>query len=887
MAPSTPIGSLTEHLVLSLAAHDTAPVKLRRLKDAFSRRIAHHNYARTNQFEVAERLEGLQEKFIVLNQDDLADALRARLLNLSDHSDPWLPDVLDLLLRLSGNPLRKNLGVTSEDSQLKPEPEQELKWAEIERDDSINRKAQIWEQPEFSDLSSDEDPYLTDSDQASPGDLASRSGNIRDVPRGALWLKDREDAIDDELRQGAFSRSQSSTSMLDGAISEAQLIREVLFMLQGLPTSIYRREGPSILVKRNPVVDHVSSESLRGVLSSFARLGEHIDVVRTWLRDPQQGLYMQVLQSLFLQRIAEFDVHLSELHSLYLCPKGPTVVSMVSVLQDLNARSQIILQISRFLRKIGMSQPDAIDYLEGLFTTTCSLQAVGDHESFDYFRTAFLTCFNLYLRPVVHWVKTGEIDRRSGTIFISKNGHAANLSNLWQDWYRLEYSSGPARAPEFIHSVVDNIFSAGKTAAFLHFLQTPATTMTELPSLDLQMAEMGTDPRHSLPPFSQGFRTALNRTFGQAHTLLSRLLKEKLETEGRFSHTLHALREIFLASSGWLTDAIDEKLFSRIDRGIPSWNDRFLLTELFQTALAPVATVEVHRIAVQSRHGSSRDMESRRRSVKILNDISVNYVLPWWFANIVSEEDLATYRRISLLLMQIRRAKYMLERRCQHELKSWSVERTVSQHNIALKLHQRLLHFLNVLYHHLTSFVIEGGAMKLDGSIVVTKDVDEMIGLHRKFILTLEQACLLSPNLRQIKDSIISVLDLSVRFADILSSHVGQRSSDFETSSYISAMSRRHSRSSKRPTSRDSDDEDDEDDDLNDDQEGFSTFVTFDETSFDEQLQDVHVQAHRQLSFILAGLRSISRKANEIYGWEVLAERLGWHQKDDNKISVL
>ena len=110
MAPSTAISSLTDELVASLIPTSTAASKVRRLKEAFSRWLRNHNYARTNQFEVIGRLEGLQEKFIILNRDDLADALRARLEELQSTTTPsekWLPDVLHQFLQLSDNPVLK------------------------------------------------------------------------------------------------------------------------------------------------------------------------------------------------------------------------------------------------------------------------------------------------------------------------------------------------------------------------------------------------------------------------------------------------------------------------------------------------------------------------------------------------------------------------------------------------------------------------------------------------------------------------------------------------------------------------------------------------------------------------------------------------------------
>ena len=54
----------------------------------------------------------------------------------------------------------------------------------------------------------------------------------------------------------------------------------------------------------------------------------------------------------------------------------------------------------------------------------------------------------------------------------------------------------------------------------------------------------------------------------------------------------------------------------------------------------------------------------------MLESISVSYALTWPVANIISGSAMNVYRRVSTFLFQIRRARYVLERRCRAAIMS-------------------------------------------------------------------------------------------------------------------------------------------------------------------------------------------------------------------------
>ena len=188
------------------------------------------NFARTNEFEVTERLEGLQEKFQIFNNDELADALHKRLVKLKQPPEKWLPDILDLLLRLSDNPTKKIRIEWLVDIGNRSAVVPSLTWADIEADDPVDRCDDIWTAARYSELSSDDDVV-----EVTPR-IPTSDGKISISKEQELCLQANFEPLDldsglkalNRLREAQFWRNVSTASY---ELIELQVIREILFML--------------------------------------------------------------------------------------------------------------------------------------------------------------------------------------------------------------------------------------------------------------------------------------------------------------------------------------------------------------------------------------------------------------------------------------------------------------------------------------------------------------------------------------------------------------------------------------------------------------------------------------------------------------------------------
>ena len=175
MASSSTMNMWTEDLARSLLPFKASSGSSRRPIEHFTRSIRHHSYTRTNQYDVEDQLTGLEEKFQVLNNDELSDALRDCRTELKDYQLRWLPDMLDLLLRLSDDPVQKTRMTEFETIDNRSTTPPPLKWTDVEGDDPINRKDRLWRQPSYSDFSSDEGDVVLSSTATSPASLKHAS----------------------------------------------------------------------------------------------------------------------------------------------------------------------------------------------------------------------------------------------------------------------------------------------------------------------------------------------------------------------------------------------------------------------------------------------------------------------------------------------------------------------------------------------------------------------------------------------------------------------------------------------------------------------------------------------------------------------------------------
>ena len=868
MASTTALNGTLEQLALSFIPGKASTS--RKAKDSFVRQVRHHTYARTNQFEIEEKLNGLEEKFQILNHDDLSDRLYDLRAELRQHDRKSLPDVLDLLLLLSRHPLNHNrLFESPKNRQINSVPA--LNWAEIEADDPIDRNDQIWKIQSYSDLSSEEDDLISSSTATSPSRVESDkidTENEHDMnnlaPHEAVPVH-----LAERLKCGQFWRRSDD----EHRITELQAIREVLFMFQGLPTTLFMMTTDSIRPKEGYHLEHVSQEIFKHFLQSAATLGEQIHSVRRWLTKPKGKKHDQVLENNLRDTLEEFQAAISKFQRSILHPSQMRPMTLTEMLCEVEGKARVLVAIRDCIRET--TEMGTARYLDKLFVHICQAQQTCNDEVYDALSQLFWASFDCYIQPVDQWLIYGRLGDSSQGLFIHRTGDNQDPAHLWQGWFHQDDSQA-SRPPCFLQPLVPLILACGKTVAFLEQLQ-GLLDHTEHPrqNMSFVLERAAVLCRVGLVPFDAVLSQLLGDHVNSKLATATARLRQVLEDSCGLTKSLDAFDQVYLAKDGVITDNIEAKLFGRIDRLLESWNDRFLVADLVKDAFAGNQHLDVQQFVIHSEHTSSRSMRSRRQSVKILGAITFEYRLPWPIANVIRADSLVSYRRVALLLGQVRRARYMLERFGYYHVHNVTLGEDLSDQKVAQALQFALLQFVNTLYDHLTTCVIQPLSLRMRQELQVAASVDDMIAVHREYMHDLEYACLTAKNLIPIRTALTTMLDLCVRFSDLVSAKTlpARRDSDVEASSFMSARSRKRGYRARSDNSDSSSDENDSDED----NEGYSTFIVPEDMSVITEIRKLKTQFNRNLDFFAAGLRGIGRNSGK-HGtlFDLLADRLAW-----------
>jgi gamma-tubulin complex component 5 len=868
MASVATMNAWLEQLALTFIPSSSAkPADTRKYKDSFMRRVKNHNFGRTNQFDVIERLAGLEEKFQVLNLDDLAANIfsrRAELRREYEEGVTWVPDALDLLLRLSHEPAKH--GRVEQLEKIRFTSAIPHTWEDLDSGNLFDRKGPLWEVPHYSDFSSeDEDEDIATSDSVNPPSSSKQNASHKVDASTVIDLPAETLSVSLDSAQFWHAAGRSIT------ISETQAVREVLFSFGGFPTSILCRRGQVIEPDQRYRIQHLDATTCMALLSQAASIATDIHALRTWLQTSQITSVMQLVQSEIGEVLAAFDRAVSSEHHAIL--HQATLSGTVSMLQILQRFQQASfpLQAVSFV----ISQPEPNDSISALTAMHNKLDIA--HSSYNLvdlqtLLPIFLSALTLYAKRVDVWLQAGRIQSGEKFFIHKYDAEAPEKRDLWDGWFCMPPNHA-ALVPSFLKPFVIDIFTIGKTAAFLELL---GSSLAEddvaylgIAAAALEAANLAVN---SPLPFSATFDMTVQRHLATILSSCTSSLKHILETTCGLTMLLDAFDYVYLAKDGVILDTIETKMFDQIDSCVETWNDRFVLSDTLTEAYHRIKCVDVDAVTIQATHTSSRTMESRRRSVKILAAVSISYHISWPLANIISSASMLSYQRVALTLSQTRRALYLLDRRAYFYVQQMLTKSDPPSHAKVTRLvYWQLSLFVKIFYAHLTDCVVQPltESLRKQFQNPSTGSLDSMIAVHKHYISALEHACLSSKRIKPLRESMIAMLDLCIRFTDLiisaatntdlLPSSRDENERDIEASSFISAQSRRRHRRRRNMVSQQDDSSSPSENDDDGMGEGYSTFILDEGTSFIQEILKIQADFKRYLDFLVAGLKAVAR----------------------------
>jgi gamma-tubulin complex component 5 len=868
---------------------ETSAQEYKKLRDAAIKSAKSAQYGRANQFEVKSMLNGLIEKFHVINREDLGRALDHSLRELSTISSKWTPDMLSLLLQLSDRPAEKTGFERLKPRVPSPEVAQ-LTWEEILADDPLSDD-ELWRDITHSPNSSDEEDDILLSDETLGTHEQQAMGDEDDSLSSKLSILSPDQHILASLQPVQFWRElpvrgqEPADQLSNRSIPELHAIRESLLMMQGLPTSLFSMTATngSVVYVGKLSLSEVNAFVFAATMRSLAEIGSVVAKVRVWSRRPQALSLMQSFQYAVLKRIRDFDREIDGIERQYVSPARLVTISIIRVHEMTRSLSRPLLHLAALIARLPQPSSQFM-HLELLYEAICASQASGDTASYEYLARIFFESLQVYLRPIREWMEHGKITNDHDFFFIKENPVTVATSSVWHDRFMLRQTDdGVLPAPAFLHPAGRLILNAGKSVVLLQKLGVPCSASTvKEPALDFESICSSTNL--SLAPFSALFTTAFDDWIRNRYGPSSFILREKLFNDCQLWNSLDALEDFYFAKDGTRLQQLADAIFERLDsRRAQSWNDRYLILESVRNVFRNSTSVVPEQISVRTAR-----TKSSARSVTALSCILIDYEvscelhsacpansiykLSWPVLNVIQSPSLSSYQRVFRLMLQIYRAKYLL---CQKDPLSGT-------DYLAASLLHRLQWFVDTLKSHLVHSVLLPSSVTLREQLAAAEDVDQMARVHQAFIASIQARCLITKSLTPIHNVIIAILDLAVQFTDARRQQAGlrvqggkpTRAAHNMATSRKPKTSRRYS--GKGDSTASSSDENDADDDGDDnDYDADTEVVSGRESSHAERMEKMRDEFGRLCSFVITGLRGISRAGGEA-SWEMLADRLDW-----------
>lgn len=835
----------------------------------------------------------------------MADALRERLDTLEKKKIKWAPEILHLLLELSDKPV-SNSKLEDLDFLKEPEPDRgpPLRWKDLIAEDPLLRDKSVWRNVDFGAESSEgEDGFEDSRSELSGTDTTVQSSTEDDFNR-----RPEDYAVDtvnkgelENLRQAQFWKKTPNVGgvkleTVRKPITELQAVREVLFMLSGLPTSLFEAQFEKIMTitpSKNYVLKHASADAFQKLLQAFAEGGSSIAILRSWVKRPQSIPLIQIFQNSISEHIHGLDTLLSTIQQRFLAIEDDIVVSLLRMQVETDSYLRLLVRLSKIIELLEAERyPHAFRYLEMLYDETCTLQMAGDEQMYASIGTMFFDCFQVYLRPLRAWMEDGELKHGDKIFFVSETIGDIGPASIWQSRYKIRQTqAGVLHAPRFLRAAANKIFTTGKSVVVLKHLNKfslwSSKDMLE-PTLDFET--VCDSSKLQIAAFPELFEVAFDAWVQSKHHLASSRLRATLFDSCGLHTSLDAISSIYFMTDGTTAAVFTNAIFDKLDTLDESWNDRFTLTELAQSTFGSLPSISPDRLRTQilSLPRKVQEVAKCRRSVKTLSAVVFKYNLSWPIQIIVTPTIISSYQRLFTFLFQIRRSSHILSRQ---RLIDDVLTHTSSSDERAFyySLRTRLVWFTQTLYYYLTSLVIEPHSLKMREQLKDSEDVDSMIEVHATYIKSTIDQALLGSKLELIHKTILKILDLAIKLEDAQAANAAANKETMEQQQELMDLSmaslglhtpqKRPSKLARSSSKVKDDSSSDEDDQKEIDVDLSILSLTYDnggEESYVDKLRKMKADFDRLGRFVASGLRGVARagSGDEARSWDVLGEML-------------
>ncbi|KAG2122225.1 Spc98 family-domain-containing protein [Suillus clintonianus] len=336
--------------------------------------------------------------------------------------------------------------------------------------------------------------------------------------------------------------------------------------------------------------------------------------------------------------------------------------------------------------------------------------------------------------------------------FVEDNELPLMDPDFWADGYVLRTlndfeapGGGAFSVPAFLERIADRILETGKAVGLLRVLGIPLLNDADSDSGDVHWPSLGTLIGQHKGDASdpEGLAHLISDKISPYYTSSGSQLIRVLTDDCDLSRHITAIEGLYLMTRGDVIGNFTDVLFAKMDSQ-QHWQDFHFLNSAFRDVVdANNATKYIETSLVRLSYRGSKTT-AITQTVKALDGLLVEYAVPFPLAYIFTPRVLSIYGSIFVFLLQIRRAKSVLERilvrgeigseqHMKHELK------------VFYAMRGKLSWFINTLLNFLTTHVLYSRLAMFHENFKGAKSLDEMIKIHNDHLDTIQCGCLLQP----------------------------------------------------------------------------------------------------------------------------------------------
>ncbi|KAI9496943.1 Spc98 family-domain-containing protein [Zychaea mexicana] len=664
-------------------------------------------------------------------------------------------------------------------------------------------------------------------------------------------------------------------------ISEADAIREVLFMLQGYSSVLFKQSNQITLSQSinnkqyevNPQslkLKHLSHNAFVGILSELCNYGNMIYNLREWcnkiIHETSGIKFGQTCTAFAIcvtKLLQDFELSISDIEVNYC--KGENeedqpVISLLQLKETLATPIQAIRDIYELVIDSPINDLDrasstitprriTTQLVNGLYSGIVNAQLTGNNHVYDTLLFIFRETIKPFGRMLDDWISRASLQGDScQEFFISRNRNESIINDqtadFWSNGYHAHSNNRDGESynrrlyvcplfdqaflrrtmfvgkaviilskfgvktnnnesfQECLRSViaepkpvvaVNNISNNKTTAISSSTVKKPESNLSRMKNPFLRaglpllfaseqqhVPERETHHQHSSGDdghdddnnnnkdgidevpflFDQSLTRCLDKYLTYPYQQATGHLNGALRSHGLLNECLVAIASIYLMLDTNLMHVFCESLFSEMDINNPLTQDA--IDKLFMDAKL---TVEWNL------PGSSTSYLKFEQQLDFLSQIRFEYHIPWPINNFIKESTLTQYSTIVTFLLQLKRAKYLLDRKMifQHDRRNMRL----------YPMRMKLIWFVNAFWSYVMTTILHTETIRFRKAVDDAVDADEIAQLHNDYVSKIVDRCLLGDKTQSVHKAVLKIVNVVPELAHLFANNDDNDSQNF------------------------------------------------------------------------------------------------------------